>query len=168
MRNELLKMIAIALLVAGCGGGGGGSDSSPVTGPLPAPPPSAGQVGDGRVDEILEWARSFQGVPAMAMVLDRNRQIAETGAVGRRSAGADVMVTKNGRWRLGSLTRAMTATLAGTLVDQSIISWQTRPVDVWPELDGGLLLVVYADGDRANAAIDLVEDVIPERFQASR
>jgi CubicO group peptidase (beta-lactamase class C family) len=32
------------------------------------------------------------------------------------------------------LTKAFTSTLAGILVDQSVMSWQTTPLDVWPEL----------------------------------
>jgi CubicO group peptidase (beta-lactamase class C family) len=123
----------LAFLLTACGSSGGDKDNVvriPTT-----PPPAAGTVGDGRLDELVEWARATQDVPAMALVLVGKGQIAEMSAVGKRSATADVPVTLDDRWHQGSLTKAMTATLAAIMVEQSVIDWTTRPLDVWPELD---------------------------------
>lgn len=129
-----LGAVSIALLFfAACGGGGGDDNNPPVARPIP--PPMAGTIGDGRLEELLEWARASQDVPAMAMVLVQQGQIAEMAAIGRRSVSADTPVTVEDRWHIGSLTKAMTATLAGVLIEQSVISWETTPFDVWPELD---------------------------------
>jgi hypothetical protein len=78
------KRLAIAIVVtslwlAACGGGDGNGPQ-----PLPIPPaPSAGVVGDGRLAELADWARNTQGAPAMAVVLVRSGQIAESAAVGK-------------------------------------------------------------------------------------
>ncbi len=123
----------LSVLVTACGGGsGGGQGSAP---PPSTPPPAAGMIGDGRLGELVEWAQASQNVPAMALVLVHSGQIAEIAAVGQRSMSDSARVTTNDRWHLGSLTKAFTATLAGVLVDQSVIGWQTTPLDVWPELD---------------------------------
>ena len=84
--------------------------------------------------ELIEWARASQNAPALAVVLVRRGQVAESGAVGRRSAGNDTSVTIADRWQIGSMTKAMTATLAAILVEDGSITWETTPVDVWPEL----------------------------------
>jgi CubicO group peptidase (beta-lactamase class C family) len=121
---------ACAWLVA-CGGGGG--DSGPD--PLPAPvAPAPGTVGDGRLPELIEWARASQNAPALAVVVVRRGQVAEFGAGGRRSANNPISVTTGDRWQIGSMTKAMTATLAAILVEDGSITWETTPVDVWPEL----------------------------------
>ena len=134
MNSKLLITIALSIFLLGCGGSGGGDVAGATRPPVTAAPP-AGQIGDGRLNEILEWARAIDDVPAMSMVLVQGGQIAEFGAVGKRSATANALATENDRWHLGSLTKAITATLAGVLVEQSVIDWQTRPLDVWPELD---------------------------------
>jgi CubicO group peptidase (beta-lactamase class C family) len=56
--------------------------------------------------------------------------------VGLRSAQASVRVTTSDQWHIGSMTKSMTATLAAILVEDGLITWDTRPIDVWPELDG--------------------------------
>ena len=43
-------------------------------------------------------------------------------------------VTENDQWHIGSLTKAMTATLVGALVEGGYLEWDTTPLDVWPEL----------------------------------
>lgn len=138
MNSKLRKALVFSLLIllAGCGGGGGGTSGNNLP-PFPAPQPSpnAGVIGDGRLDDLVEWARQSQGVPAMAIVLVANGQIAEMSSVGRRTLSAPDVVSADDQWHLGSLTKGMTATLAGVLIEQSIISWDTKPLDIWPELD---------------------------------
>ena len=131
--SRTLAATAVLICLAACGGGGGSGSTAP--NPAPLPPPAAGIVGDGRLDELLEWSRASEDVPAIAMVMVESGQISEMAAVGRRSLSSAAQVTTEDRWHLGSLTKAMTATLAGVLVEQSVIGWETTPLDVWPELD---------------------------------
>ncbi len=125
-------LLGCALLACG---GGGGDGKGPA--PLPTPQaPAAGTLGDGRLDEILEWARNSQNLPAVAAIVIRRGQVVEKGAVGLRSTQASVRVTTSDQWHIGSMTKSMTATLAAILVEDGLINWDTRPIDVWPEIAG--------------------------------
>jgi len=70
----------------------------------------------------------------MAVVVVRDGQIVEQAAARRRSLSSAVAVTVDHRWHVGSLSKAMPGTLAGVVMDRSVISWETGPLDVWPEL----------------------------------
>ena len=61
-------------------------------------------------------------------------QIVEMAAVGRRAVGSPEEVTTEDRWHLGSLTEAMTATLAARLVEQGEISWSATTREIFPDL----------------------------------
>lgn len=130
----LIVFIALGCVACSNDGGNGGGPK-----PLPVPAgPSAGTIGDGRLADLTEWARDSQDVPAMAIAIVRDGQVVERAAAGRRSASNDVLVTTEDRWHLGSMTKAMTATLAAVLVEDGLITWDSRPVDVWPELAGSI------------------------------
>ena len=129
-RYGLLALLAAAAL-AGCGGGGDASGPAP----LPPPPsPAAGTLGDGRLAELVEWARASQNAPAMGVVIIRGGQVAERAVVGKRSMDGGPAATVDDRWHLGSITKSMTSTLAATMVEDGLIGWDTTPLDVWPEL----------------------------------
>ena len=130
----VLATLALSLCLAACSGDSRGPEPLPATGP----PPAAGTIGDGRLRELVEWARASQRMPAMGVVLVRNGQIAEKAAVGLRSSNAAVAVADTDRWHLGSLTKAMTATLAALLVEQGVISWDSTVLEVWPEFSSSI------------------------------
>lgn len=121
------------LQLTACGGQEGNGYRGPPALPTPSAP-AAGVVGDSRLPDILEWARATQDVPALTVLVLRNGQIAERGAVGLRSKGATAVVTTQDQWHLGSITKSMTATLAATLVENGSITWDTTPLQVWPDL----------------------------------
>jgi CubicO group peptidase (beta-lactamase class C family) len=130
--TRLIAAAAAAFWVTACGGGGE-DRAGPDPLPLPAAP-APGTVGDGRLPQLIEWARASQDAPALAVIVIRRGQVAEMAAIGRRSAANNIQVTTADRWQIGSMTKAMTATLAAILVEDGLISWDTTPVDVWPEL----------------------------------
>ena len=133
--RKILVQIACVTVLAACGGGSGTEVPISDLVPEPTPPPPVGVLGDGRLGELVEWARSTHGLPAMAVVIVHDGRIVEMAAEGRRSAAAAVSVTTSDRWHLGSLTKGLTSSLAAALVEMSVLNWDTRPLDVWPELD---------------------------------
>jgi CubicO group peptidase (beta-lactamase class C family) len=48
--------------------------------------------------------------------------------------GASDLVNADDRFHVGSMAKAMTATVIATLVEERLLAWTTRPIDVWPEL----------------------------------
>ncbi len=83
--------------------------------------------------ELVETIRDRHDLPALAAIIVAEGQIADQAAWGLRSNTAGAAVTIADRWHIGSITKSMTATLAAILVEQSVISWDTTPLDIWPE-----------------------------------
>jgi len=130
-RSVQLAAACVMSVLTACGGGGGGSGPPPNEA---SAPPAAGTVGDGRLGELLEWARASQNLPAVGVVVIQRGAIAEIGVTGRRSSRGGPPVTVDDQWHMGSITKSMTSTLAALLVEDGLIDWNTTPLDVWPEL----------------------------------
>lgn len=77
------------------------------------------------LDAYLEGVRAKYGLPALAAAVTRSGEIIAAGAVGKRAVGIDSPVTLDDRFHLGSDTKALTATIAGTLVEEGRIKWTT-------------------------------------------
>jgi len=82
------------------------------------------------LDGYLEGVRAKFGLPALAAAVTRNGTVIAAGAVGTRVMGMDLPVTLNDRFHIGSDTKAMTATVAGTLVDDGRIQWTSTVGEV--------------------------------------
>lgn len=88
--------------------------------------PDPGTVGDGRFNSIIEGIVSDSNVPALTVTVIRDNQVVESASVGVRSFEADVPVSEQDQWQIGSVTKAITATLAARLVDLDMLTWDTR------------------------------------------
>jgi CubicO group peptidase (beta-lactamase class C family) len=88
------------------------------------------------LQQIVEYIRINQGLPALAAILVHDGQVIEMAATGTRAISSTNSVTTQDKWHLGSLTKSMTSTLAAILVKQGVISWSTTIADVYPELLG--------------------------------
>ena len=66
-----------------------------------------------RLDAVLKPYLASHTLPAIAAAVVRNGVVIASGAVGTRRVGADIPVTINDRFHIGSDTKAMTALLAG-------------------------------------------------------
>ena len=73
-------------------------------------------------------------LPAIAAAVVKDGKVISAGAVGTRRAGADIPVTTNDRFHLGSDTKAMTALLVAMLVEEGKLRWDTTIGEVFPEL----------------------------------
>ena len=77
------------------------------------------------LNDILEPVRKEVGLPALAAAVVKDGRIIASGAVGTRVLGRDIPVTIDDRFHIGSDTKAMTATLAGMLVDEGKLRWDS-------------------------------------------
>jgi CubicO group peptidase (beta-lactamase class C family) len=94
------------------------------------------------LDEVLQPYLARYTLPALAAAVVRDGEIVAAGAVGTRRAGTETPVTIDDRFHIGSDAKAMTALLAGMLVEQGALHWDSTVGAVFPELaaqmDSGL------------------------------
>lgn len=77
------------------------------------------------IDQVLSEIREKYALPALAAAVVRNGNLVAEGAVGTRLEGADIPVTVDDRFHLGSDTKAMTATLAAMLIEEGKLRWDS-------------------------------------------
>jgi CubicO group peptidase (beta-lactamase class C family) len=77
------------------------------------------------IDTMLETVRAKFELPALAAAVMKNGKLVAVGAVGVRLAGTKIPVTVDDRFHLGSDTKAMTATLAGMMVEEGKLRWNS-------------------------------------------
>jgi len=110
---------AISLLgglawLTGCGGGGSSNNTVTLQG-------------------LVNQTQSAQGLPGLAAAIISSDKI-QFSVAGVRKVGAPDPISESDRFHLGSNTKAMTATLAATLVDSGVISWDSTLAGVFPDL----------------------------------
>jgi CubicO group peptidase (beta-lactamase class C family) len=86
------------------------------------------------LDPELKPYLAKYGLPALAAAIVKDGKLFAAGAVGTRRAGAEVPVTINDRFHLGSDTKAMTALLAAMLAEEGKLRWDSTVGEVFPEL----------------------------------
>jgi CubicO group peptidase (beta-lactamase class C family) len=84
----------------------------------------------------IEAIRQKYNLPALAVVVAKDGQICDRAAAGVRKWGDPTPVTTNDQFHIGSCTKSMTATLAGILIDEGKLRWDTTIAEVFPELKG--------------------------------
>ena len=87
------------------------------------------------LSEILTEISEHHDVPSVAAAVVVDGELRAAGAIGVRKRGDDTPVTVNDKYHIGSCTKAMTATLAGILVERGLLSWETSLREVFPKLD---------------------------------
>jgi len=122
MRTSALLLAALSLAVAAC---------APKNPPRAAAPVAKTPAS---LDPILQPYLAKYRLPALAAAIVQNGELVAVGAVGTRRAGADIPVTVNDRFHIGSDTKAMTALVAAQFVDEGKLRWDITVVEVFPEL----------------------------------
>lgn len=72
-------------------------------------------------------------LPALAAAAIKGGKVVAAGAVGVRKTNASEAVTVRDKFHIGSNTKAMTATLAGMLVEEGKLQWTQTLAEVFPE-----------------------------------
>lgn len=119
----LLRTALLATLVTLTACGGGNSESSPA--------PAA------RVQHSADAAVS-NGLAGVALGHLNGSDDSALGLAGLRQVGAAARIQSGDAFMIGSTTKAMTSALAGRLVEQGRIDWNTTLAEALPELAAGM------------------------------
>ena len=93
---------------------------------------------DGILSDVLEPIRAQYELPALAAAVVKDGKIVAQGAVGVRVLGRNIPVTQEDRFHLGSDGKAMTATLAGMMIDEGKLRWDSTIGEVLGPVIPGL------------------------------
>lgn len=86
---------------------------------------SAAHAETSSLDALLDPIRTKYALPSLAAAVVKNGKLVAVGAVGVRVAETAISVTVDDRYHLGSDTKAMTAMLAGMMVEEGKLSWNS-------------------------------------------
>lgn len=86
------------------------------------------------LDAVLEPIRAKHQIPALAAAIMQGDKISAIGAVGVRRIGSPEEVTIEDKFYLGSISKPITSTLIGMLVDRRKLTWKQTIGDAFPDL----------------------------------
>ncbi len=106
---------------------------------------SVGIYRDSTADRIAEYAEKVRKqwkIPGMSLAVSHNGKVVLMEGFGVKEMGksisihgADAAVTPQTVFHIGSMTKAFTATVIASLVDQGLLSWEDRVKDILPDFD---------------------------------
>jgi CubicO group peptidase (beta-lactamase class C family) len=131
-RRDVLRAAAAGGLAFGCRDLFGQTKGSSKQ--KKAAPEAASVVADERVNQVLAPIRDEHRLPGLIGAILTGNKLAAIGALGIRKIGATDPIRVTDQVHLGSCTKAMTATMIGTLVDEGKLSWGSRIRDVFPQV----------------------------------
>ncbi len=85
------------------------------------------------LSSLLTPVRDEHKLPALAAAAMVNGKVMAAGAVGLRKADTPQSVTLEDEFHIGSCTKAMTATIAGMLVEKGKLHWKSTLAEIFPE-----------------------------------
>ena len=85
------------------------------------------------LDTWIDSVRRQHNIPAMGAIVFRADTILARGIAGVRRSNSTTPVEEHDRFQLGSNTKAITATVLATLVEEDKLAWTTTLSDVFPE-----------------------------------
>ena len=86
------------------------------------------------ISEDVEQIRTDFNLPALGGVHIQDGAIVKLGTTGLRSSSSEVEVTDKDKWHLGSCTKAMTATLVATYIDDGLLTWDSTLKELFPDI----------------------------------
>lgn len=123
-------------------------------------PPQKESVDSDTLTASLESIRATYKLPAMAVFALRGDTLVERMTVGTCTADGQTPVGEGAQWHLGSNTKAMTATVAGVLVEERLLRWDSTIGEVLgkaaPDMDAAhrdttlAMLLHHTSGIAAN------------------
>ena len=101
-----------------------------VPGNLSAQIPTAAET-----QATIEAIRTKHDLPALSVAIFKEGTLRKAG-VGVRKQGDSTLVLPKDAFHIGSCTKPMTATLAGMLIDDGKLRWDSTIAEVLPDLKG--------------------------------
>ena len=86
------------------------------------------------LQNILEQTRATSAAPGGGAIIVAHDTVIAQAVTGVRRVNNNEAITMNNRFHIGSNGKAWTATVCAALVERSQISWQTTPLDVFPDI----------------------------------
>lgn len=112
----MLMIVGLCGALAACGGG------------TPAKPPV---LVEEPLSAKVERFRAASGVPGLAVIAIDGDQV-EVATSGVRRVGAPDLIQRDDAFQMGSLTKALTATLIARLVEQDKLRWDSTLAELFP------------------------------------
>ncbi|KAL9112688.1 MAG: hypothetical protein Q9227_002991 [Pyrenula ochraceoflavens] len=97
------------------------------------PTPAQKSVSPPSTNDVLSDLRSQYNLPCLAAATSDNNSFVKS-VTGLRKYGADIAVRPNDPFHLGSLTKAMTATLLAIVIKNGSLTWDTTLSEALPSL----------------------------------
>ena len=95
-------------------------------------PASSSVQADERINEVLAPVRDEHHLPGLIGAIQTGNRLAAIGALGIRKIGSPEPIRVTDQVHLGSCTKAMTATMIGTLIDEGKLTWRSTIREVFP------------------------------------
>ncbi|MES2935573.1 MAG: serine hydrolase domain-containing protein [Pseudomonadota bacterium] len=122
-KMHIATLLQIACLSAALSACGGNSASTPAAAPK--------LISQQQLNEKVNNFRVSKGLPAVAVVVIEQDQI-ELAVSGKRRIDAADSIGINDQFQIGSLTKAVTATLIARLVEKKKLRWDSSLSEVFP------------------------------------
>jgi CubicO group peptidase (beta-lactamase class C family) len=142
-RRDVLKTLAAGGVLSSCGSALAQSpskrstkkkQSSPSTKKKQRSPPAETSLrSDSRIEDILGPIRDEHHLPGLIGAITFGARLAALGALGIRKIGSSQPIQVTDQMHLGSCTKAMTATMIGSLVEAGKLSWKSTFKEIFPE-----------------------------------
>ncbi|MBC3758174.1 serine hydrolase [Hyunsoonleella sp. SJ7] len=99
----------------------------------PSPNLEIGVSGDGLLPVHTQNIIDESGVPAISGMSIKSGNILESVELGLQKFDGSNPILPNSKWHIGSITKSMTATLTGILIENNYLSWNTKIGDITTE-----------------------------------
>lgn len=86
------------------------------------------------VKEIMEKTQQKYNIPAISICVIDEKQIKYSVCEGVKVFGADEKISENDYFHIGSCSKSVLACLAAKLVEKKLIEWDTKFLEIYPEL----------------------------------
>lgn len=86
------------------------------------------------ISSILQPIVEKYKIPGIAAAIINDKEVIAVGVAGVRARNSNKKILLGDLFHIGSDTKSMTATMIAMLVEKKLLKWDTRVVDVFPEL----------------------------------